>query len=192
MWFRWWSPGESNRSIGACEVQPVPRKTHGETFLSEASLLDQMRLFLFMLSVFVSGCGREPATAPAPATTSTTATTAVPAAPRSPSRSNRAKPIKSFTVYTLSRGTGVPPEARDVLEQVTNLVEADRKRGVKVTIQTARIGIEGEQRLCAEYEDAQEGARAFERARAIAAGVDLVHLVAEPCGAPAPAAETQK
>jgi hypothetical protein len=132
-----------------------------------------MRILLFMLSLAVSGCS--PENTPAPLDP------APPAAPRPPSRSERAKPIKSFAVYTLSRGTGVPAEAREVLEQVTNLVEADRNRGVKVTIQTTRIGIEGEQRLCAEYEDPREGTRAWEQARAIAGGVDLVNLVAEPC-----------
>lgn len=75
----------------------------------------------------------------------------------------------------------MPPEARDALEQVTNLVESDRNRGVKVTIQTTRIGLEGEKRLCAEYEDPREGTRAWESARAIVKGVDLVNLVAEPC-----------
>jgi hypothetical protein len=75
----------------------------------------------------------------------------------------------------------VPAEAREALEQVTNLVESDRQRGVKVTFETTRIGLEGEQRLCAEYEDPAERARAWERASAIVKGVDLVNLVAEPC-----------
>ena len=75
----------------------------------------------------------------------------------------------------------MPSEAREALEQVTNLVESDRKRGVKVTVQTTPIGIEGERRLCAEYEDPREGTRAWERAGAIVKGVDLVNLVAETC-----------
>ncbi len=75
----------------------------------------------------------------------------------------------------------MPPAAREVLEQVTSLVEEDRKRGVKVTSEITYIGLEGEKRLCAEYEDPKEGTRAWERAGAIAGGVDLVNLVAEPC-----------
>jgi hypothetical protein len=102
------------------------------------------------------------------------------------------KPIKSFAVYTLSRGKGVPPEAREALEQVTNVVESDRKRGVRVTVETTRIGIEGEKRMCVEYQDPRDGARAWERASAIVKGVDLVNLVAEPCASPATNTETQK
>jgi len=92
----------------------------------------------------------------------------------------------------LSRGTGVPPEAREALEQVTNLVESDRTRGLRLTVETTRIGLEGEKRMCVEYEDPADGARAWERASAIVKGVDLVNLVAEPCASPATATETQK
>ena len=71
-------------------------------------------------------------------------------------------------------------------------MESDRKRGVQVTIQTSYIGLEGEKRLCAEYEDPRDGTRAWERAGAIVKGVDLVNLVAEPCASPASTTETQK
>lgn len=167
------------------------------------------------LFLCISACGREtasappepappPAAAPAQSTTSSApespppvvdekpSAASEPTAPSSPSTAGRAKPIKSFAVYTLSRGAGVPPAAREALEQVTNLVESDRKRGVRVTLETTRIGIEGEKRMCAEYEDPRDGAQAWERASAIVKGVDLVNLVAEPCASPATATETQK
>jgi hypothetical protein len=92
----------------------------------------------------------------------------------------------------VSRGSGVPPAASEALEQVTNLVEADRKRGVKVSFETSRNGLEGEKRLCVDYEDSKDGTRAWERAGAIVKGVDLINLVAERCESPASAAETQK
>jgi hypothetical protein len=91
---------------------------------------------------------------------------------------------KSFAVYTLSRGRGVPPAAREAEQQVQKLAEADRERGVRVTIETTRIGIEGERRLCVTYENAQDGTRALERARAIVKGVELVNLVEESCKVP--------
>ena len=109
-----------------------------------------------------------------------------------PSTAGGTKPVKSFAVYALSRGTGVPPAAREALEQVTSLVESDRKQGVRLTVETTRIGIEGERRMCVEYEDPRDGARAWERASAIVKGVDLVNLVAEPCASPATNTETQK
>ena len=88
---------------------------------------------------------------------------------------------KSFAVYTLSRGAGVPAEAEEAQLKVQKLAEADRKRGMTVSIETTRIGIEGERRLCIAYQDSSNGARALARARAILKGVGLVNLVVEPC-----------
>jgi hypothetical protein len=92
--------------------------------------------------------------------------------------------VTTFAVYSLSRGKGVPPEARAALQKVQELIEADRARGVRVTVETTRIGIEGERRLCVTYEDAQEGARALERVREIVRGVDLVNVVEGSCSSP--------
>jgi hypothetical protein len=93
-----------------------------------------------------------------------------------------AKPSsRSFAVYVLSRAKGVPPEAREALRRVREMVEADRNRGLAVRVQTTRIGIEGETRLCAEYDDPKDAAQAIERASALVKGVDLTNLVVEPC-----------
>lgn len=100
-----------------------------------------------------------------------------------PPRKTLPPPVRSFAVYALSRGTGVPPEARAALREVVELAEEDQRRGVKVTITTTRIGIEGETRACIAYEDQNEGSRAYERARAIVRDVDLVNLKVEPCAA---------
>lgn len=104
--------------------------------------------------------------------------------PASPSASARGP--RSFAVYTLSRAKGVPPAAREALGKVRDLVEADRKRGVAVKMETTRLGLEGETRLCAEYEDAGEAAKALERARRLARGVELMNVVVEPCARSAP------
>ena len=87
-----------------------------------------------------------------------------------------------FAVYALSRGKGVPEKARHVLEQVRELAEADQRRGLDVTVQASRIGLEGETRICVEYADPDAASRALERAKALANGVDLVNVVVEPCG----------
>jgi hypothetical protein len=89
-------------------------------------------------------------------------------------------------VYTLSRAKGVPEAAREALGKVRDLVEADRKRGVAVKMETTRLGLEGETRLCAEYEDAAAAAKALERARSLARGVELMNVVVEPCARSAP------
>lgn len=91
--------------------------------------------------------------------------------------------IESFAVYALSRGKGVPPEAREALKQIEELVEADRERGIAVSTERERIGIEGETRFCAAYEDSEAAAATFHRAAELIEGVDLINLVAEPCSA---------
>jgi hypothetical protein len=102
-----------------------------------------------------------------------------------PSRGGRGEDgVRSFAVYALSRGTGVPAAAREAQQKVQELVESDRGRGIEVTVQATRIGIEGERRLCVTYADSQEAARALERVRAMVQGVDLVNVVVEPCAPP--------
>lgn len=132
------------------------------------------------------------APAPPPATTSR------PTAPESPigtppkgDRSPGARSPKTFAVYFLSRGSGVPAAARAAQEQVQSLVDGDRERGVSVSVETKRIGIEGERRLCVTYENAGDGSRALERVRAVVAGVDLVRVVEEPC-TPSPGQSQKK
>jgi hypothetical protein len=101
--------------------------------------------------------------------------------PQPPPAPERA-PVTSFAVYALSRGKGVPPEAREAQQRVVALAEESRKRGVKVTVTTTRIGIEGETRVCFAYEDPKDGARDYERARDLVKDVDLVNLKVESCG----------
>jgi len=91
--------------------------------------------------------------------------------------------VPSFALYTLSRGKGVTPEAREALQKVEKLLEADREHGVSVRIGKKRIGLEGETRLCAGYDDRHAGARAYERVKEIVHGVELMNLVIEPCEA---------
>jgi hypothetical protein len=123
-----------------------------------------------------------PAPAPAPAPTPTPAQAPPDATPRTQKPPTQADRVpKTFSVYALSRGKGVPTEAREAQQKVQALVDADRKRGLRVTAEATRIGLEGERRLCVTYENAREGTRALQRARAIVKGVDLVNLVEEPC-----------
>jgi hypothetical protein len=90
--------------------------------------------------------------------------------------------IRSFYVEALSRGKGVPREARDALTAVQRAVRADEERGVSVRIHDIKkIGFEGDSRLCVDYSDARDGTRAWERAQAIVKGIELVNLIAEPC-----------
>jgi len=64
---------------------------------------------------------------------------------------------------------------------VQELVDEDRRDGAVVQSRRTRIGLEGETRLCVEYEDVEAAKRALERARATVRDVDLVNLIVEPC-----------
>jgi len=91
---------------------------------------------------------------------------------------------KSFALYVLSRGKGVPDEARKVFGEVRDLAESDREEGIAVTIQTKRFGLEGERRLCVEYQEEEKARRLFDRAKALVEGVDLARVVVEACVEP--------
>ena len=93
-------------------------------------------------------------------------------------------PFRSFALYVLSRGKGVPDEAWEALGKVRALAETDREKGVAVTIQEKRIGLEGERRLCIEYEERKEARRAYGRAKALVEGVDLARIEIETCAEP--------
>jgi hypothetical protein len=110
--------------------------------------------------------------------------TCAPAVMPSPATSPTAAPFKSFSIYVLSRGKGVPQKARQAMRKARELVEADQRRGVAVKMETKRLGIEGETRLCVEYEDAKAAARAYEKVKALVKGVDLARVVVEPCTKP--------
>lgn len=87
----------------------------------------------------------------------------------------------SFAIYTLSRGKGVPPEAGQALRRAEALIEADRERGIALSSSTSRLGIEGESRLCVEYEDAEAGRAVLQEIEEIVAGVDLIRVEPGPC-----------
>ena len=90
----------------------------------------------------------------------------------------------SFAVFALSRGKGVPPAAREVIRKVTEIVDAEKRRGVRVEARRTRIGLEGETKLCVEYENAAEARLAHEQIDKLVKDVDLVNLVAGPCSGP--------
>lgn len=87
----------------------------------------------------------------------------------------------SFAVYALSRGKGVPERTRAVFEEAGRMLEEAKKRHKVVQLERARIGLEGETRLCAEFADAAAARDLFERIRRLAEGVELLNVVLEPC-----------
>lgn len=86
-----------------------------------------------------------------------------------------------FAVYTLSRGRGVPEPARSALRDVRAYLESERQRGIALQFEVEVIGIEGERRLCASFDDRDQADVALARTRVIAQGVDLVNVDPKPC-----------
>ncbi len=86
-----------------------------------------------------------------------------------------------FALYALSRGKGVPEPARDALSKAQALVEEARKRGEVLALKEARIGLEGEMRLCVEARDSVVARRLLLEVREIGRNVDLFNVVEESC-----------
>jgi hypothetical protein len=61
------------------------------------------------------------------------------------------------------------------------LLEDARREGKVAQLQQARVGLEGEVRLCAEFSDAARAREMLARVREIGKGVDLLNIVEEPC-----------
>jgi hypothetical protein len=88
---------------------------------------------------------------------------------------------RSFALYALSRGRGVPGPTRTAWQAAWSLLESARRDGKVARLEQARIGLEGEMRLCAEFDDPQAAQEMVDRVRAIVRDVELMNLVEEPC-----------
>lgn len=86
-----------------------------------------------------------------------------------------------FAIEVLSRGRGVPAEARELLRQAQLLIDRDRENGVAVRSETTRLGLEGETRLCVGYEDRESAEETLRQIERMAEGVDLVNLAVGSC-----------
>lgn len=91
------------------------------------------------------------------------------------------KSAAEFAVYALSRGKGVPEPARGALRKARTLLEDAKQSGKVIRLKEARIGLEGETRLCVEAKDAAAARALLRELRAIAENVELFNVVVEPC-----------
>ena len=88
---------------------------------------------------------------------------------------------QSISVYALSRGKGVPDQAREVLDQSRALLKAAQEHGEVLRVIERRIGIEGETRLCAEFAHAESAQTMIDQIKQLGKGVDLINVKVEPC-----------
>ncbi len=86
-----------------------------------------------------------------------------------------------FAVSALSRGKGVPPEAMNSLREIQELLAKDSAAGKLLQLETIRLGIEGERRVCVVYKDKSVGAAAKKKIERIVQGVDLMQFEQSGC-----------
>jgi hypothetical protein len=80
------------------------------------------------------------------------------------------------SVYALSRGKGVPDEARQVLDQARQELKNGQEQGEVTRLIERRIGLEGETRLCAEFVNEAVAERFFLQLNQLSYGVELVNI----------------
>ena len=88
---------------------------------------------------------------------------------------------RSFSIYVLSRGKGVPDASWEVYIRIRELFHGQKANGKLIKTEETRIGIEGERRLCAEFLTEDAAYQAWKQVEEISAGVELVNLVIERC-----------
>lgn len=83
--------------------------------------------------------------------------------------------IKSFAVYALSRGKGVPALTKETFAHIETLLMQ------KGNVSKNRIGIEGETKLCVTISDANQANELLQQVESMANGVELLNIVVESC-----------
>lgn len=90
----------------------------------------------------------------------------------------------ALTVTMLSRGKGVPDATRAAYKDVRALLDSQRGAYAVTGLRSQRIGLEGETRLCVEFENAKDAQAALDAIRKQVAGVDLLEVSETPCPSP--------
>lgn len=89
--------------------------------------------------------------------------------------------LRSFALYVLSRGNGVSDRGRKALADFREMLRRMSNKGQVAEISEARIGIEGETKICARFASAELAAKAWIDMRRSLADAELVQLKAEKC-----------
>ncbi|WP_189644650.1 hypothetical protein [Luteimonas gilva] len=111
----------------------------------------------------------------------------VPAPEPAPAAEAQAAPAKtqdaptSVVITTMSKGRGVPAPTRDAYKQIRGLLEEQKNQSAVTNIDTQRIGLEGEMRMCAEFRDRAQAEYTLEQIRKLSADVELIHVAEGPC-----------
>ena len=118
----------------------------------------------------------EPSPAPPPVQTPEPS----PAPPQQQVPTPAAEPT-TVVITILSKGRGVPAPARNAYKEIRGLLEEQKSQSVVSKIDTQRIGLEGEMRMCAEFRDRAQAEYTLEQIRKLSADVELIDVVEGPC-----------
>jgi hypothetical protein len=88
---------------------------------------------------------------------------------------------RSFAVYVLSRGRGVPEGALEALSAVRARIQGPDALAEIVSVVEERIGLEGETRVCLEFASAEAAKNALLEVQKIVGDQELVHILPKPC-----------
>ena len=99
---------------------------------------------------------------------------------QSPSQLSAMPVAKGFSIVILSRGQGVPALAKEKLKQIESLLKPYDDRG-ELKVSKSRIGLEGETKVCVTVSDSKITGQLLSQIQAMAKGVDLMNVTAEPC-----------
>lgn len=106
---------------------------------------------------------------------------AVAAPAHSQTQDERADQSLSFAVYALSKGAGVPKEARLGLHWSEATLRKAKASGISLRMEKQVLGIEGEQRLCVTVANSAIGRELLARIRSHTRGVPLFRVELESC-----------
>jgi hypothetical protein len=87
----------------------------------------------------------------------------------------------TVVVLALSRGRGVPQDARGALAAIEDVANVARGKGDIVSVTREVIGLEGETRLCIVFRDESALVAVRKEIRDLASGVDLLTVSEENC-----------
>jgi hypothetical protein len=91
--------------------------------------------------------------------------------------------LKSFAVYALSRGSGVPEAASQLIVELRSLYQTNGTQREVSRYVEDRIGLEGETRVCLEFDTANAAQIAWKEVRVLIGEKELIDLRAEECTA---------
>ena len=96
----------------------------------------------------------------------------------------RSSPATDIAVYALSRGEGVPGEARQALRPARDLFARWGAEGRVLDLIDTPVGFEGDTRVCARFASPADAASALKQLGELGRDVDLFQVRPERCAPP--------